>query len=403
MSTTSANRVTDSLETPIATVLSSLWPTSVLALALPFSSCAAVFLVAEPMKPLVGAAMFLAAAAASGLSIAFAVLKLRDKYDECKLLQHQVESNKRQLKRHAALVHSFNQTTDWYWEMDKNFRFVALDGKTASEAGYISVDQIGLSSWEIPASNLSPAEWVAHRQILSSHLPFSGFEICRVTPSGEEFWVSMSGRPLMGDRNTFLGYSGIAKTITALKLATDQIERLALVDEMTDLPNRRMLLSRLPQVISQTRRRSTRMALLLVSLNGFKVINQRHGNQVGDLVLSEIASRLRKSVRTSDTVARYAGDVFAILLEEVMGSDEVARVDVSKLATKYLVLCSEPVQVFSDQVTCTASIGFAVSSTLTQSAQEVISDAETALTAAKTEGANSYCIWPLEAVKTKVA
>jgi diguanylate cyclase (GGDEF)-like protein/PAS domain S-box-containing protein len=348
------------------------------------------------------ASMFLAAAASSALSIVHAVLKLRDKHDECDQLRRQGEHSKQQLKRHAALIHSFHQTNDWYWEMDKNFRFVALEGKAATQAAFISAEQLGLSPWEIPASNLSPADWVVHRQTLNSHLPFDGFEICRVTPSGEEFWVSISGKPIMGDRNTFLGYSGIAKTITALKTAKEQIERLALADEMTGLPNRRMLLSRLPQVISQTRRRSTRMALLLVSLNSFKLVNQRHGNQVGDLVLREIALRLRNSVRTSDTVARYSGDVFAILLEEVMGNDAVVRVDVRKLASKYLALCAQAVQVFDAQISCTASIGFTVSSALTQSAQQIISDAETGLAAAKAEGPNSFRIWPTEAVAAEV-
>jgi diguanylate cyclase (GGDEF)-like protein len=85
-------------------------------------------------------------------------------------------------------------------------------------------------------------------------------------------------------------------------------------DPLTNLPNRRLLLDRLQQAIAQAKRNAHHGALLFIDLDHFKVVNDRHGHQVGDVLLLGVAERLQRAVRESDTVARFGGDEFVVLL-----------------------------------------------------------------------------------------
>ncbi|MDP3520348.1 MAG: diguanylate cyclase [Hydrogenophaga sp.] len=99
------------------------------------------------------------------------------------------------------------------------------------------------------------------------------------------------------------------------KRMEDELRHLAFHDLLTRLPNRRLLLDRLQQALHARHRRSTQLAVLYLDLNRFKALNDTHGHEAGDLLLVEVAHRLRRHVREADTVARLGGDEFVVLLE----------------------------------------------------------------------------------------
>jgi diguanylate cyclase (GGDEF)-like protein len=147
----------------------------------------------------------------------------------------------------------------------------------------------------------------------------------------------------------------IGMILVMLEEQVSSNEWLALHDELTGLPNRRLFADRLSLAIERADRMRTRLALLILDLNGFKIINDTMGHQAGDQVLREVSSHLRRSVRASDTVARLGGDEFIIVatdLEAGQPADHV--VDAVRSAME------RPILVEGQSMVVSASLGMAV-------------------------------------------
>lgn len=143
-----------------------------------------------------------------------------------------------------------------------------------------------------------------------------------------------------------------------LLLLEDQIEHnkyLALHDELTGLPNRRLFLDRLALSLERARRSESKAALLVIDLNHFKQVNDTFGHHAGDLLLKNVSTIFQSRVRRSDTVARTGGDEFSMILEEPTN-----RSNAKLVARSLLQLLEEPVQVGNHTVQVGASIGVAV-------------------------------------------
>ena len=157
----------------------------------------------------------------------------------------------------------------------------------------------------------------------------------------------------------------------------DQLRRSALHDALTGLPNRRLFLERLEEAVERRAQAGTPFAVLFLDLDGFKMVNDSLGHQMGDRLLSAVGSRIEHQVRAVDTGARFGGDEFAVLL------DDIAPGDVLDAALALQAALAEPLSIEGHDFTIRASLGIATSAVEYAAAEDVLRDADTAMYHAK--------------------
>ncbi len=143
-----------------------------------------------------------------------------------------------------------------------------------------------------------------------------------ITRAGEVRWLNHVCQPVHADNGQFRGQRAGNRDITLRKELELKLEHMAIHDSLTDLPNRGLLLDRLSQAIATASRKNAKMAVLFIDLDNFKMINDHYGHRVGDLTLQEVAKRVSASIRHSDTLARFGGDEFVVVLSELAAAED---------------------------------------------------------------------------------
>lgn len=211
--------------------------------------------------------------------------------------------------------------------------------------------------------------------------------------NGLPTWVKLTVSPMWmpGEKPDY--HIAVIQDITAHRRAEEQIHRLAFYDPLTSLPNRRLFLDRLQQAQVHSQRRKTNCAILFIDLDNFKMLNDTKGHDIGDLLLVEVASRLRNSVRSSDTVARLGGDEFVIIVEKL--SDDVIRAtDQAKvICEKILAALTRPFTLHEFEYHGSSSIGIRLFNDSQSSIDDLLKQADTAMYQAKTAGRNTLCFF----------
>jgi len=184
-------------------------------------------------------------------------------------------------------------------------------------------------------------------------------------------------------------YVATMSDISERKLQEEQIRSIAFYDPLTALPNRRLLLERLQRALTLTQRSGQHGALLFVDVDNFKRINDEHGHHAGDLLLQEIASRLGRVVRESDTVARPGGDEFVIVLEHLSEDPALARTEARQIAAKALLAMARPYDLEGLVYHSSGSIGIAMFNTKEVDLDMLMRQADEAMYQAKHAGKNT--------------
>ena len=186
------------------------------------------------------------------------------------------------------------------------------------------------------------------------------------------------------------GVLGVARDITDRKRAAQEIERLAFYDALTSLPNRRLLLDRLQRLLLSGQRTRQHGALLFIDLDNFKDLNDTLGHDMGDQLLIQVATRLSASVRECDTVARFGGDEFVVLLEGLDQDAQAASRQAEAVARKLLMALNQPFELAGQQHYSTPSIGLTLFGPERQSVDELLKRADLAMYEAKAAGRNTH-------------
>ncbi len=208
--------------------------------------------------------------------------------------------------------------------------------------------------------------------------------------SGNYIWVQDRGRVVKrAEDGSALRMVGCIKDISERKRNEAEIFNLAFYDQLTELPNRRLLLDRLQHRLVRNLRCKHHSALMFIDMDRFKALNDLHGHAMGDLLLIQVASRLQKSVRQQDTVARLGGDEFVVLIEDLDENPDQARDTAKRIGEKILTALNHPYQLGQISYASTPSIGISLFAGDGHDIDEILTKADHAMYAAKSAGRNT--------------
>ncbi|MBV8621425.1 MAG: EAL domain-containing protein [Curvibacter sp.] len=196
--------------------------------------------------------------------------------------------------------------------------------------------------------------------------------------------------PLRDAAGQVAGVLGVSRDITDRKRAEKEIERLAFYDALTDLPNRRLLVDRLNQAMLSSARTGHYGALLFIDLDNFKDLNDTLGHDLGDWLLRLVGRRLVAGLRAADTVARFGGDEFVLMLEELSLDRTAAAEQTERVAEKLLASLNQPYELKEIEHYSTPSIGITLFRGTETRVDELLKRADLAMYQAKAGGRNTW-------------
>jgi diguanylate cyclase (GGDEF)-like protein/PAS domain S-box-containing protein len=270
--------------------------------------------------------------------------------------------------------------------VDLNGDWLQINQALAQMLGYGMDDFKQLNARDV----VHPDDWEADQQ--QRHLLKNGQqeyyqrEERFLRQNGEVIYVQLSVSLVRDSADMPLHYVAQIQDITERHQLQALVEHQAHHDELTGLPNRRLMSDRLNQTIVQSRRYQRSMAVMFVDIDHFKAINDKFGHDVGDQVLCMVADRLRRCIRVSDTLARLGGDEFVVILSEIQNASDASRV-----AQAMATALSAPLLLRMQEICVTLSIGIAIfQSAAADTDETLLKKADEALYEVKRAGRNGF-------------
>ena len=214
-------------------------------------------------------------------------------------------------------------------------------------------------------------------------------EIWSMRKSGEIYPAYVTISAVNNPNNVITNYVATITDITQRKIAEEEINNLAFYDPLTKLPNRRLLHDRLHQALTTSALSGRKGSLLLIDLDNFKVINDTLGHDIGDQLLQQAAQRLLSCLREADTVARFGGDEFVVILENLSEQEEEAIVQAEITGNKIIDTLSQPYVFGFNEYYSTPSIGIVLFSAQNETMDILFKEADIAMYQAKKAGRNT--------------
>ena len=265
-------------------------------------------------------------------------------------------------------------------QLDLNQRYLFANSYFSQMFGINSKDMIGRTIREIRGEEVY-AHLEPHIQnVLKGNADsFEGSSIV----NGQEYYYQSYYVPDRDSAGNVKGFYSLTFDITPQKVAESKLDKLARIDSLTGVANRRHFEERLSAMLAHSRRQHETIALLYLDIDHFKSINDTHGHAVGDEVIGKFAERLNACVREEDLVARLGGDEFVVLVENPTSDSS------ENIARKLLAAMQQPMQINEKSFQVTTSIGVAYFAEA-PTAETLMNLADRALYAAKAAGRNTY-------------
>ena len=308
-----------------------------------------------------------------------------------KLIQGQLRESER---LHRYLV---NTSPDIIYILDQDGHFSFINDRIETLLGYNSKELIG-KHYSILVHQKEIARYVFNERRVGDRASRNVELRLKCKDDSSPRFFNASTLPIelssMGiyqnvddpKKRTYLGTYGVARDITERKIAEDTINFQAYHDLLTNLPNRALLRDRLSLAISQAKREDEMLAVMFLDLDRFKNINDSLGHVVGDELLQQVSTRLKSCVREGDTLARFGGDEFTLLLPKITKGKE----DVSSIAEKINGVLKDPFVIDNNELYVSASIGISIYPRDGTNMDSLIKHADIAMYHVKDTGKNNY-------------
>jgi diguanylate cyclase (GGDEF)-like protein/PAS domain S-box-containing protein len=271
---------------------------------------------------------------------------------------------------------------------DANNRILRVNNSFSRLTGYRPEEVIGETTAILKSgrhdNNFYKAMWSALKE-----KKFWQGEIWDRRKNGQIYLKWLTITAVSGPDGEVHNYIGTFTDLSEHKEAKEAIYRLAFYDPLTNLPNRRLLSDHLEQALNNSARSQHYGAVFMIDIDHFKFINDTKGHAIGDLLLIEVADRLKSQVRDGDTVARLGGDEFVILLEILSKDQNNAALQAEVVSNKVIKAMEQPFSIQGEELHCTLSIGISLFTMPISTSEEMLKRADVAMYQAKSAGRNT--------------
>ncbi|MDD2887131.1 MAG: diguanylate cyclase [Aliarcobacter sp.] len=331
------------------------------------------------------------------LSIIYWVYRLRSEINQRKIIEDK-------LKQSESLYRQLTEdVNDVIWKVNTNFIVTYISPADERFRGFNASEVIGKSIFELftDESIILLNEKLKERFELlqkGNKLPPLKIELQHKCKDGTIIWGEILSKQEFDENGNIIGYHGITREITERKKLQEKIEQLAYCDTLTKLPNRRSLEDKINFIMSKSERSQKYCALVFIDLDNFKPLNDTYGHNVGDILLIEVANRLKSSIRKLDAVARIGGDEFVIVLDEFDEDIKTSKENIFKVVEKIRIYIAQPYKfsiINEDKENidiehhCTASIGICMFKGEQESSINIFKCADSAMYESKESGRNT--------------
>ena len=280
------------------------------------------------------------------------------------------------------------ETDEGIMVTDENAVIIRVNHAFTRLTGYSAEEAVGRNPSMLKSNHQNAKFYQQMWESLQRDNSWQG-EIWNKRKSGEVYpeWLNITA--VLGKNGKVTNYVGAFIDFSERKQAEKEIHHLAYYDPLCELPNRRLLIDRLQQAVAASSRTLTGGALMFIDLDNFKTLNDTRGHGVGDMLLIEVAKRLQACVREGDTLARFGGDEFVLLLKGLSQNNALAAVQAQVVAEKVVEVIGRPYIIEGCECHSSSSVGITLFANHKDKFDELLKQADTAMYEAKKSGRNT--------------
>ena len=295
------------------------------------------------------------------------------------------------LQESEAVYRAFVEgTDDLIIRIDPQARIIFINHRSLQVFGLHPENCVNMSAFEFIHPDDRKSTEQAFYSWVERKVTNTTFENRIISCTGEVYHMHWTFNFHYSPLGELACVNGIARDITDRKVAEQVLEYMATHDSLTGLPNRTLFSDRLRHALARAKRSEKMIAVLFIDLDGFKSVNDAFGHEIGDQVLKLVSDKLRRCIRSSDTVARMSGDEFILVIENLSKQE-----DALSIASKILGTISAPLMVSNQHITITASIGLSLYPVDGEDELNLLQKADAAMYQVKNNAKNGFRLFSL--------